>query len=406
MGMLRKLSYLFSRQEIPAEIRVISLATSIRWIGWGFAETLVPIFLYSFSNTFAGASLLNSAYNIGLILALPIIGIAADRIRASTLILIGLCMYFFIGAGYLLAGMTGLVIFIIFARLANGTAFAFDSIGRSAYLRRHTPTAKIATVFGYIDTVSNFWWILAALAGMILINYASIATLLFLITPTSIVAFLIIWKFRKTESEPVYPIIAKEEHPAEATRLLSGWNWTLKSLIILNFFISGAAAIIIFFLPIAVYKEGASLSMVILFGIIATIPSLFGWKLGTWFDAKGPKSFIYGLALFAVLIFSIPFFGGYAWKLVVVFLVGLIIEFLFVGNSELVTMHSRPEHFGQVDGVMRSISNIGAMAGPLVMGIALDSFGINSSYMGLAALLFILAIVFYTLRKFLLKQNL
>ncbi|MES2930755.1 MAG: MFS transporter [Patescibacteria group bacterium] len=398
--MKRNLSHLFNNKGIPKGVKVFTLATSIRWFGWGFAETLIPIFLYSFSGTFAEAGLLRSTYDIGLILALPLIGIAADRVRASTLVLIGLFMYFFIGASYLLAGLTGMVMFIIIARFTNGIAYAFDSVGRSAYFRRHTPSEKVATVFGYFDTIANFWWIIAALIGIVLIKYFSIATLLFLITPTSIVAFLIVWKFRKKETELIRPITNNKIGAAAAARKISGWSWALKSLVVLNFFISCAATVVAFFLPIEVYTEGASLNMVVIFGVVATLPALFGWQLGKWFDIKGTKSFVYGLVLFAVLLFSLPFFGGYIWKLVVAFLVGLIVEFLSVGNNELITVHANPEHFGQVDGVMRSISNIGSMVGPLAVGIAMDSFGIESSYIALAVMLFILAIMFNFLNKY------
>jgi MFS family permease len=404
MKSIRRLSHFFSSSEIPYGVKIITLATSIRWIGWGFAETLIPIFIYSFSNTFAEAGLIKSGYDLGLILALPIIGMAADRFRASTLILIGLFIYFFIGASYFLAGTTGLVIFIIFARFANGVGYALDSVGRATYFRRHSPPEKMATVFGYFDTIADFWWIVAALLGIVLIKYFSIGTLLFLITPTSVISFLIIWKFRKNEKELVHPV-ASDEASLRALSGVKNWSRTLKSLILLNFFVSGAAAVIVFFLPIEAYTEGANLGMVVLFGIVTTLPTLFGWELGKWFDIKGTSFFTYGLILFTVLVFSIPFFSGYLWKLVVTFLIGLIVEFISVGNNELVTIHSSPEHFGQVDGIMRSISNIGAMVGPLFIGISIDSFGIKTSYIALGTLMLLVTFMFNISNRKELKKN-
>lgn len=404
---MRSLLHLFNNKEIPKGIKVLTFATSIRWIGWGFAETLIPIFLFSFSSTFAEAGLLRSVYDIGLIIVLPIIGMAADRIKSSTLILIGLFISFFVGVSYLFAGITGMIIFIIIARLISGVAFAFDSVGRSTYFRRHTPVGKVATVFGYFDTVANFWWIIAAVIGIVLVKYFSIATLLFLITPASMLAFFIIWKFRKKDTELVHSLTNTGSDKKSIISLMGEWSWTLKSLIVLNFFISCAVAVVAFFLPIEAYSEGASLSMVVVFGIVSTIPALFGWQLGKWFDIKGIKSFVYGLVLFAILLLSIPFFGGYIWKLMVLFFIGIVVEFISVGNNELVTVHSSPEHFGQIDGVMRSISNIGSMMGPLVVGIVMDSFGVKSSYIVLAITLFVLAIIFNFLNKYgLLKRPL
>lgn len=392
--------HLFSGAHIPKGVRAITFATSIRWIGWGFAESLIPIFIFSLAGSFAEAGLLRSAYDIGLILTLPLIGLFADRARASTLLLIGLFLYFFIGASYWLAGITGLAALIAVARLMNGVAYAFDSVGRATYFRRHTAKGKIATIFGYFDTVATFWWVIAAIIGIVLIKYFSIGLLLFMITPTAILAFFVIWRFRNQEKESIRPVgIARPPSRISFLKLMAGWDWPLRSLIILNFFLSCAAAVVAFFLPIEAYTEGAGLSLIILFGIVSAVPSLFGWELGKWFDGKGIGSFVFGLMLFGLLLLSIPFVDGYIWKLAVAFLAGLIIEFLSVGHNELVTVHASPEHFGQVDGVMRSIGYIGSMTGPLVIGIIMDSYGIGASYVTLGGLLLVLAAIFHVLGR-------
>ena len=148
---------LWKSNDIPIGVRVLTFATSIRWIGWGFAESLIPIFLFSFGHSHANAGILKSFYDIAFIIALPLIGVLADRMRGTTLILIGLGLYVFVGTGYLLAGITGLVIFIVIARFFNGIGYAFDSVGRETYFRRHTPKEKLATVFGYFDSFASFW---------------------------------------------------------------------------------------------------------------------------------------------------------------------------------------------------------------------------------------------------------
>src|SRR4051812_40917568 len=105
--MRKYFSSFWNTEEIPHEAKVLTAVTSIRWIGWGFAESMVPVLLYSFGHTFAQAGLLRSAYDIAFILALPLAGVYADRMRATTLVLIGLCLYLFCGISYMLAGMLG-----------------------------------------------------------------------------------------------------------------------------------------------------------------------------------------------------------------------------------------------------------------------------------------------------------
>ena len=67
--MFSKFRLLFSSKEIPYGIRLITKVTSIRWFGWGFAETLIPVLLFSYGNSFAEAGLLKASVDITFILS-------------------------------------------------------------------------------------------------------------------------------------------------------------------------------------------------------------------------------------------------------------------------------------------------------------------------------------------------
>lgn len=386
--------------EIPTGVKMITNVTAIRWIGWGFAENLIPIFLFSFVGNYTDSGILKSIYEIAMILSLPLIGIMADRIKPTKLILIGLLLYVIVGTSYLFAGITGLVIFVIIARLFNGVGYALDSVGRETYFMRHTPTTKIATAFGYFDTIANFWWIVAALVGIILVKYFALHWLLFLIVPTVIISICIVWNFMKKEAPEILPKREEQNKTSNLLKEIINWNWKLKLLTLFNFFTSFAYTAIMFFLPIQVYKESHNFTPVIIMGVVMTIPALFGWFLGGIFDKKGYRTFIYGLIFFAILLISLIFNSNYLWQTVVVFLVGIIFELLSVGNKELITTYANPEHFGRIDGLSRSISNIGAMTGPIIIGVIIDKWGINLAYLNLSLLMAILALVFIIGNKF------
>ena len=75
-------------------------------------DLLNPCFLclsFSFPRSYAEAGLIRASYDVSFILALPIIGMAADRFKATSIILVGLLLYTLIGASYFLAGVTGMV---------------------------------------------------------------------------------------------------------------------------------------------------------------------------------------------------------------------------------------------------------------------------------------------------------
>lgn len=390
------------RKTIPEGVRVLTKATAVRWIGWGFAEPLIPILLLSFSHTFAQAGLLRATYDIAFLLALPMVGAAADRLPATTLILLGLGLYVFVGAGYFLAGLTGLAIFIVLARLMNGLTYALDVVGRETYFRRHVPKDFVATVFGYFDTVANFWWIAAAFAGMVLLRWFTIPALLFLIAPTSLIAWIIIFRFRQRSKEVLRGVsgaIGVRGAYIDTLKEIGKWTPQLREVAALNFFIAFAGTVMAFFLPIEAYAQGAGFSRTILIGIFFALPSLFGWKLGGWFDKRGPSVFLYGLISLALFVGSLAFVDSYLWRLFVAFGMGIILELLSVGSGELITRYTQAEHFGRVGGVMKTIGDVGSLTGPLVLGVLIDSQGFARSFFWLAVLIGVLAIAFFLVEK-------
>ena len=246
--MERYISKFWDTSEIPHEAKIVTAVTSIRWIGWGFAESLIPILLFSFGHTFAEAGILRSAYDIAFIITLPIVGVFADRMRATTLVLIGLFLYLFVGLSYFLVGVTGAVIFIVLARGMNGVAYAFDAVGKNTCIRRHTDSSKLATVLGFVDTVTNFWWIMASLAGILLIRYCSITNLLLLIAPTSLISIIILTRYRKKKIERLGVVREQKTEFSLSFGGIRTWNVQLKSLLLFNLFVSFAGAVIGFFL--------------------------------------------------------------------------------------------------------------------------------------------------------------
>lgn len=403
LNSMKFISYFLKDDVVPRGVKILTYITAIRWIGWGFADALLPVFLFSFAQNYATTSLLRSAYDVAFILSLPVAGMLADRIRATSLIIFGLIIYLFIGSGYFLAGLTGFVLFAVTARFLNGISYSFDVLGRDTYTRRVTRKEHLATVFGFVDTFATFWWIAAAIAGIFLIKYFSIHTLLFLITPTSLVALFIAWKFRRHGEETgkkqaVASKIKVKTAYMEAVKEFGMWGWNLRLLGVFNFFIAFCSAVVGFFLPIEAYSANGNFSQAMLIGILLVVPTLFGSNLGKWFDKKGISLFPYCFLLFGFLLFLLAFSDSYLVKLGVAFGVGIVLELLSLGSNELITVCANPEHFGRVGGVMRSIHDMGGMVGPLVIGILIDWQGVHLPYVILAAIMIFLAIMFYSIK--------
>lgn len=393
--------------EIPHGVRAITEATAIRWFGWGLAESLIPVFIFSFAHNYATAGLIGSTYDFAFIMVLPIVGFAADGFPATVLIALSLGLYPLVGVLYFLAGALGLVLFIVVARLTNGILYALDYVGRETYFRRHVDKTKIATVLGYFDSIANLWWIVAALMSLALIRYVSISFLLLMIAPTSVIALIVVLRLRNSDPEviPKLPSSNLDRSYSAALRETQSWNVTMKGLAIFNFFIALAGTVTAFFLPIEAHLEGASLAQVVLIGIFFAVPPLLGWFLGQWFDLKGQSIFPYGLFAFAILLGSLGFMNTYAWKLFAALGIGMTLELLTLGSGELVTFYTLPEHFGRVGGIMEGISDLGGLVGPLAVGILINLWGAPRAFVYLGFIIGVLAVTFLIMKGALRRDN-
>src|SRR3989339_697798 len=254
---------MFKKEKIPEGIRILTWSTSVRWFGWGLGEAFVPIFLLSFSENFSETGLLASIYNITFFLSIPFAGYLADNIKIRSMILAGLIIYIFIGLGYFLAGATGAIIFIVIARGLNGIAYSLDQVGRESYFIRHYPEDKISKIFGKFDVITNFWWIIAVIIGLLLVKFAflPIHWLLFFITPTSIISFLIVLRLKEGERNHNKGILFLKVY-SNLFRDIKNFSTGLKFILVLTFITGILSSVNYFFLLIIMFLSSAIFELI------------------------------------------------------------------------------------------------------------------------------------------------
>ena len=370
------------RQSLSAGIKHIAWARAARWIGWGFGEALIPIFIFKFSGTFAEAGLMRSVYEIVMLLSLPIIGNLADRLSARYLILVSLALYPFVGLSYFFAGVFGMAVFIVVARAINGFLWSLENMGVTTYYRRMANHRNLATSFGYIDTWSHLGWIGAAFAGMSFVSWVPLHWLLFLIAPTSLIALVIA---RRAPADISGQADKKERVSFGILRSYAKewgewktWNshlWLLGALVIFSGVIE---ALIWFFIPIDAYVAGTDLSLVILLAAVGSIPTLSGYALGKFADKRNEYGLVAsGLVGIVAVMIALAFFPGYSVKLIASFILGVMLELFGVIQQSLVTKLGPSETYGVRGSAFESIATIGDLAAPLFLGILLDSLGFS-----------------------------
>lgn len=389
-------------KDIPREVRLMTYARAIRWIGWGFGESLLPIFILSFSTSVTETGLINSAYEISFLLALPLIGLLSDVISGRTLVIVALFIYPFISLSYWLGGLTGAVLFIIIAKTVNGVAYCMDSIGNDTYIRRMTPGRIVASAFGYMASVANLAWLLAALAGIYLVHYVSIGNLLLLVAPFSLLGFLPLIHAAddtpKTSSAPTVKSILKPliTFLKEIAALKKGLN----HVVFLMFALDVAYITATFFIPIAAYKAGASLSGVALLAVIGSLPALFEFWLAEFIDGNQTKrAWALSLSLVAlpVLFVCAAFTSTLLMRTLVAFGVETAAIFGGLALQSYATMLSRRERYGEISSVLEGAASFGYLVGPIALGLLADTVGFTYTFFVIAGIF--LTIAFHFLKN-------
>lgn len=388
--------------KVPFGIKLLTWATTVRWIGWGFFEALLPVFIFSFAGSFAETGALKSVYYIVFLFAAPLAGMLTDKISSKIIILLGLAVYPLISLSYFFAGVSGMALFIVIARALNGFGYAFDAVGRTTYFRRHESSDKIATTFGYFDVITTLFWILAVLSSLYLIKLFEVHELALAILPTALLAILIVLFVKDGGHENLREGI---RHALQGGFLkniwleIKSWNKGMRLIALANFFIGFVAVMSDFIIPIRVYQESGSLSKVILIGVVLALPGLFDFQLGKFADRYRLSSLFVGLAglifLFGVLGFTESFIG----QMVIAFLLGISFNLINLASDGITTKLIQPEHYGRMSSLNFDIDIVGTILGPVVIGFLIDKIDFSSTAIVLAiASLFVLFFIFFKRR--------
>ena len=389
--------------EIPKDIRLMTYATTIRWIGWGFVEALIPIFLLAFTSTYAETGWLKSSYDIAYLIAAPIVGALTDKMSARIIIFIGLAMYPFIGLSYYLAGVFGMIGFVILARILNGIGYAFDSIGRATYIRRHVPQEKTSTIFGYFDAVTTFWWILAVLSSLFLIKYFSIYQIFLAIIPTTFLAIFMMRKIHHhnpTRLKDGFKNLLKENIIVTTIKELRNWGGGLRVMALVTFWMGVMAVIAGFILPLRIWDQSGELQKVILIEVFTALPFLLSLKLGRIADKNRIRALIFGLLTTFIFTISFAFTSDFYLQLALGFFLALSGSLIFLSVNGITTSLSEAGHYGRMSGLTDDIDTIGALVAPPLLGFSIDRFGFNETFIFLSVgVLVILTVVLLNTRK-------
>jgi MFS family permease len=372
-----------TREHVPRGIRIVTLARSVRWFGWGLCETLIPVVLFSFAHSYAEAGLFRSVYDIVFLISLPVVGALADRMPAKRMILFALAVYPLVGICYFLAGAFGAAALVVAARALNGVLWCCDSVGGDTYLRRLAHEDHLSKNFGYLSALPNFAWMAAALGSLLLIPHVPIHWLFLAIAPTALGAYFIL----RRAPEDVPEKREEGRRPSlfvriAGLRVYGSGVWTLAGL---TFFVACLDLLGTFFLPLFAYSETEDLTKVVLVTVLFAVPSAFAFWIGSALDRLSKERFIVGaLASITALLGALSVLPGFAYQAAGIFVLGVLEVALGLALQALVTRAASRDHFGRVGGIMAGADELAAVAGPIAIGFLADAKGMGATYGTLA----------------------
>lgn len=373
------------REHIPRSVKILTVARSARWFGWGLCETLIPVLLFSFSRTYAEAGLFRSVYDIVFLLALPVVGMVADRIPAKRVILFALALYPLIGISYFFAGVFNAAFLVVVARALNGVTWCCDSVGGDTYLRRFALDEHLSKSFGYLSALPNLLWIIAAIGSLLLVPLVPIHWLFLAIAPTSVAAFFIL---RKTP-EDVVPVRAERKpfRLIEAMKGLRLYGPRIWSLAGLTFFVACLDLFGTFFFPLSMLSETEDVGKVVVVTVLFALPSAFAFWIGSYIDRISKERFlIVGFVLIALILTALWVIPGFALQAAGIFVLGTLEVCIGLALQVQVTKAATKDNYGRVGGIMAGADELGAVIGPIAIGFLIDATGMQSAYGVLGAL--------------------
>lgn len=370
--------------RISREVKIVSWSTAVLWFGWGFGESLIPVFLYQFSNSYAETGLLKSAFDITALLVTPIIGYYADKISIKKMMLVGVGLYFLIALNYYLAGVFACVLFIVFARILNGFSWPLTCISRESYICKYTPENKMARAFGYFDTLGILAWVSAVSLSLFLVSKFEIYQLLLLIAPAAVISFVIaLFLPNGTKLKKIKSLRFNLKPYKEVIKEVLSWPLKLRTVVLSSFLISFVSSAFFFFIPIEVWKANSDLKQIIILAIFYSLPEASGNLLGWVIDRiKINKSLVISfIGIFMVFVCSI-FLNSFLWRLSALILVGIFIETIALSRRQLIADFNIKNNFivvktrysfGGISAVLDEITSMGGFIGIILIGIIIDS---------------------------------
>ena len=348
---------------------------------------LLPIFAAALGASGAFLGVIVSVSTITGLFLKPLFGILSDRWGRRIWLIVGTCFFALTPFLYPLVKTPEQLLLI---RLAHGLATAIYGPVTLAYIAELSQGKQVAEAIGWFEMARSGGYIVGpALAGWLLLSLDAVTvfTLIGLISCLVFAPVLQLPETRSTKRRKLKPMLA---HIKNAIR--EGGQtpaiWLTGSLEAVTFI---ALYTLKAFLPIYALESGVNVALVgLYFSLHEAVHVLLKPASGRLGDRWGYLPVIsLGMLILAVSLPLVQIMNeGWLFLLPAV-MMGLAQALIFPAAIALVSNHIRRENLGAGMGLIGMMQNFGKVAGPILGGLAIQTFGYESTLLLLSAMLMI-----------------
>jgi len=372
----------------------------ILYLGSAFLTPVLPLYAGTFGVSYAWIGAVTSAQALGMLFADVPSGLLLRRLGHRRAVLLGMA----VGVGFRVAmSWAGSIQEAFVYQLVSGFGMALYGIARHAYITEHAPRSNRGSsmaLFGGILRVARFagpsiGGFVAAWLGLripfVVAGLVSVPALLSvaLFMPDSSPKAAQGSARRTSQPSKAQPVGFLEMLRGQARLLVPAGMGQIFAQMIR----SGRGTIIPLY---AANVLGLDVEYVgLLLAISAAVEMLMFWPAGWLMDNLGRKySFVPSFALQAVGMACVPLVGGFAGLLACASLIGLGNGLSSGGMMTLGSDLAPDDARGEFLGVWRLIGDVGATAGPAVVGFVADGLALPFAALTLAVAGLLAALTF------------
>lgn len=382
-----------SPRPIPFEIWALIAGSFSVALGYGVVAPVLPQLAASFDVSFTAASFIISAFAAMRLIFAPLAGWLVNRFGERTTYTIGLLIVAASTGACAIAATYGQLLIL---RSAGGIGSTMFSIAAAGLMIRLSPVKMRGRVSSYNATAFLIGGLLGPVLGGLVANFGLRAPFVFYFIMLLIAAALVTIALRTSQSLPKRSGSGGAQvSPAalgESLRL-SQYRGALGSMFVFGWSSFGVRmSTVPLFIAAMAWSDPAVAGWAL--AAYAAGNGLFVIPSGRWSDAIGRKPLIAIGALIGAAGFMLLPFSSEIWMVLGAMLVAGIGS-AFTGPSQQAVIADvvgrRPG--GQVVAVSQMVQDLGAVIGPLAIGLVVDAYGFTWAFGATAALMLLVTLL-------------